>query len=102
MNLEGVVVVYTLRFLSKATHNQVKYEAMLARLKLTKELKVNCLQVFTNSQLIAGQITKEFEARDPIMAKTLIRCELLYQSSSALASFTFQDGRTLKLTHLFN
>ncbi|XP_073101239.1 uncharacterized protein [Elaeis guineensis] len=35
---------------------------------MAKELKINSLKVFTDSQLIVGQVKGEFEARDPIMA----------------------------------
>ncbi|XP_073116127.1 uncharacterized protein [Elaeis guineensis] len=67
-NSEGVVTEYVLRFDFKASNNQAKYEALLAGLKMAKELKIDSLKVFTNSQLIMRQVKGEFEARDPIMA----------------------------------
>lgn len=40
MNSEEIVTEYTLRFLFKVTNNQSKYEVLLAKLRLAKELKV--------------------------------------------------------------
>ena len=70
-NSEGVVTEYVLRFNFKVSNNQAKYEALLADLKIAKELEIYSLKVFTDSQLIAEQVKDEFEARDPIMMKYL-------------------------------
>lgn len=48
INLEEVVTKYALRFSFKATNNQTKYETLLVRLKLAKQLRVGSLWVFTN------------------------------------------------------
>ena len=40
-------------------------------MKITKELDIDNLKVFTDSQLIIGQVKDEFEARDPVMMKYL-------------------------------
>ena len=40
-------------------------------LKIAKELEIYNLKIFTDSQLITGQVKGEFEARDPIMMKYL-------------------------------
>ena len=70
-NSEGVVTEYVLRFDFKASNNQAEYEALLASLKMTKELEIDSLKVFTDSQLIVGQVKSEFEAQDLVMAKYL-------------------------------
>ena len=70
-NFEGVVTEYVLRFNFKASNNKVKYEVLLAGLKIAKEFEIDNLKVFTNSQWIVGQIKGEFEVRDPIMMKYL-------------------------------
>ena len=70
-NFEGVITEYALRFNFKASNNQTEYEALLASLKITKELDINSLKVFTNSQLITEQVKGEFEVRDFIMMKYL-------------------------------
>ncbi|XP_073098830.1 uncharacterized protein [Elaeis guineensis] len=66
-NSEEVVTEYALRFNFKASNNQAKYEALLVGLKIAKELEIYSLKVFTDSQLIVGQIKGEFEICDPIM-----------------------------------
>ncbi|XP_073112259.1 uncharacterized protein [Elaeis guineensis] len=67
-NSEGVVTKYALRFDFKVSNNQAEYETLLVSLKMAKELEIDSLKVFTDSQLIVGQVKGQFEARDPIMA----------------------------------
>ena len=54
-NIDEMVTEYALQFGFKASNNQIKYEALIVRLKITKDLNVKCLKVFINSQLIVGQ-----------------------------------------------
>ena len=70
-NFEGIVIEYGLRFNFKISNNQAEYETLLAGLKIAKELEIYSLKVFTDSQLITGQVKGEFEARDSIMMKYL-------------------------------
>ena len=49
INFEGVITEYALRFNFKALNNQVEYEALLAGLKIIKELDIDSLKIFTNS-----------------------------------------------------
>ena len=59
-NSEGMVTEYALRFDFKASNNQAEYEALLAGLRMAKELGINSLRVFSDSQLIVGQVKGEF------------------------------------------
>ena len=61
INFEGIVTKYAFRFNFKASNNQAEYEALLAGLKIAKELDIDNLKVFTDSQLITGQVKGEFE-----------------------------------------
>ena len=70
-NSEGIVIEYIFWFNFKSSNNQVEYEALLAGLKIAKELDIENLKVFTDSQLITEQVKDEFEARDPVMMKYL-------------------------------
>ena len=65
----GFVFEYALRFSFKATNNQAEYEALITGLKLAARLEVKNLKVFTDSQLVVGQTIREYEARDPTLAK---------------------------------
>ena len=43
---------YTLRFRFKASNNEAEYETLIAGLNLAKEMKVESLEIYTDSQLI--------------------------------------------------
>ena len=58
---------YALRFAFPASNNGAEYEALMIGLKLAKELGVDELKVFNDSQLVVGQVNGEFEARSPSM-----------------------------------
>ena len=61
----------TLRFGFKASNNEVEYEALIAGVKLSKEMKVKSLEVFSDSQLIVCQITNKYQAQEEKMAAYL-------------------------------
>ncbi|GKV50035.1 hypothetical protein SLEP1_g56750 [Rubroshorea leprosula] len=56
---------HALRFKFQTTNNAAEYEALIYGLKLASELKVQNIQVFSNSQLVVGQVKGSFEIRDP-------------------------------------
>ena len=60
-----------LRFGFKASNNEAKYEALIVGLKLAKEMKVESLEIFSDSQLVVCQITDEYQAREEKMAAYL-------------------------------
>jgi len=51
------------------SNNQVNYEALIAKLRLTKELEVKSLKCQSNSQFGTGQVTGEYQAREPLLQK---------------------------------
>ena len=71
VNLEGIIVEYALCFKFSTMNNGAKYEALIAGLRIAKELEVDQLQVYSDSQLVVGQISKKYEAREDSMAKYL-------------------------------
>ena len=68
---EGVMAEYALRFSFKTSNNQAEYEALIAGLRIAKDLKVEKLRAYSDSQLVVEQTKGEFEAKDPVMAKYL-------------------------------
>ena len=56
-----------------ASNNESEYEAILAKLKLAAALSANRLLIQSDSQLVVRQVNKEFESRDPRMAKYVSR-----------------------------
>ena len=49
INLEGYKITCAIKFGFKASNNEAEYKAILADLKLAKELKVGHLQIFSDS-----------------------------------------------------
>ena len=65
------MIKYALQFAFLTLNNEVEYEALIVGLKFAKELDIPKLKVFSDSQLVVGQVNGEFEARSPSMAKYL-------------------------------
>ena len=68
---EGHRMNYALKFGFKASNNEAKYEALIAGLELAKEMKVESLDIFSDSQLVVCQINDEYQAREKKMAAYL-------------------------------
>ena len=60
---EGRSLCYALRLEFPSTNNEAEYEALIAGLKIAKELNIKALQIFSDSQLIVCQVKKEFQAK---------------------------------------
>jgi len=72
--LEGpnvVLIEQSLRFAFKASNNQAEYEALIAGILLAKEMGAKVLMAKSDSLLVTGQVTGEFQAKDPQMAAYL-------------------------------
>ncbi|XP_074377483.1 uncharacterized protein LOC141719006 [Apium graveolens] len=65
VNPEGHKLQSSIHFGFKATNNDAEYEALIAGLKLALEMKVENLNVFSDSMLVAGHIKGGFQARGP-------------------------------------
>lgn len=46
---------YTMKFLFAVSNNKVKYESLLAGLRMPPNLKVSCLHVRSDSQVVMGK-----------------------------------------------
>lgn len=64
---------YALQFNFPIIDNEVEYEALLARLKSVKKLRVGYLTIYSNSQLVVGQVKDEYEAREENMKRYLAK-----------------------------
>ncbi|XP_052199594.1 uncharacterized protein LOC127806386 [Diospyros lotus] len=69
--LDGQAWPYALHFEFNASNNEAEYEALIARLRLVKQMGVRDLEVYSDSNLIVQQVTGEFEAREDAMAQYL-------------------------------
>jgi len=80
---DGVLIEQALRFAFKASNNQAEYEALIAGMLLAKEMGAQNLLVKSDSQLVTGQVSGEFQAKDPQMAAYLRYVQLLKGAFSA-------------------
>ena len=58
------ILKYGVRLQFPATNNEVEYKAVLASLIVAKALMIKNLKLRTDSKLIVGQITKEYETKE--------------------------------------
>lgn len=59
------------------TNNEAEYEALIAGPDITKELGVQYLKAYSNSQLFISNVKGNFEAREGTMVKYLQKVELI-------------------------
>ena len=70
--LEGpdeLTVEQAIRFGVETSNNQAEYEALIAGLKLARELGVKQLRCQSDSQLVTRQINDEFQTKEPLLQK---------------------------------
>ena len=79
---------YALRFICKASNNEAEYKVLIAGLNLTKEMKVESLEIYTDSQLVVCQVTDEYQVRGKKMAAYLRKAKDLL---STFSSYTIQQ-----------
>ena len=68
---EGETLKYAVKLQFPATNNETKYEALLTGLSLAKALGAKSLFVQADSQLIIGQVKRDYEAKEERMQKYL-------------------------------
>ncbi|KAL1364322.1 hypothetical protein AAHE18_03G209400 [Arachis hypogaea] len=68
---QGTQIELSLKFEFPASNNQAEYEALLAGLKLAKEVRAHKLVIFSDSQVVTSQIAGTYQAKDPAMKKYL-------------------------------
>ena len=59
----------SIRLRFNASNNESEYEAILAGLELATSVSTDRLLIWSDSQLVVGQVNEEFESRDPRMEK---------------------------------
>lgn len=67
----GLRTKYAARLEFKATNNTAEYEGLILGLNKAKALGAKMLLVKTDSQIVAGQVEKEYTAREPELIKYL-------------------------------
>jgi ribonuclease HI len=74
---DGVMIEQSLRFAFRASNNQAEYEALIAGMKLAKEMEVTDLRAKSDSQLVTNQVSGEYQTKDPQLMKYLERVNKL-------------------------
>jgi ribonuclease HI len=77
VSLEGLVLEQTVRLKFLASNNEAEYEALLIGLRTAERLGACHLQVFCDSQLVANQISGEYQVRDERMSAYLASVRFL-------------------------
>ena len=73
----GLLIEQALKFAFKASNNQAEYEALIAGMLLAKEMGARSLLAKSDLQLVMGQVTGEYQAKDPQMAAYLRYVQVL-------------------------
>ncbi|RDX92900.1 rnhA, partial [Mucuna pruriens] len=66
---KGVLIEQSLHFDFRASNNQAEYEALLARMRLARDLEARSLIAKSDSKLVTGQVNNEYQTRDPQLAR---------------------------------
>ncbi|VFQ79948.1 unnamed protein product [Cuscuta campestris] len=69
ITLEGFRIYYAIRFQFRVSNNEAEYEALINGLKILGKLGLSRVQVYSDSRLVVGQISGEFEAKEERMKK---------------------------------
>ena len=80
----GLLIEQALRFAFKASNNQAEYEALIAGMLLAKEMGAKSFLAKSDSLLVTGHVTGEYQAKDPQMAAYLTYVQVL---NGAFAAF---------------
>ncbi|VFQ69607.1 unnamed protein product [Cuscuta campestris] len=67
--IENIRIYYAIRFQFRVSNNEAKYEALINGLRILGKLGVSRVQVYSDSRLVVGQITGEFEAKEERMKR---------------------------------
>ncbi|KAF5199700.1 Rvt_3 domain-containing protein, partial [Thalictrum thalictroides] len=79
-----------------ASNNEAEYEAVLYALKSASNLGAKCIQLFTDSKLIASQFGGTYEARDERMAAYL---ELIHLAARAFDKISISQRPRNDIRH---
>ena len=60
---EGHRIHCAIRFDFTASNNEAEYEALLAGLRMAKDMGIKTLDIYSDSQLVVNQVLGEYQAR---------------------------------------
>ena len=62
--LNETKISYALKFGLSASNNEAEYEALIAGLKLAKDVGAERIEIFSDSMLVVQQLKGEYDAKD--------------------------------------
>lgn len=65
---DGFAIQQAIKFHFNVTNNEAEYEALIAGLQLAQHLEASVVDIFTDSQLVAKQISGEYRVTNERMA----------------------------------
>lgn len=92
-------ICYALKLDFPVTNNETEYEALIAGLKIAKEMGLKTLHNFCSSQLVVCQVRKEFQAKRARLAPYLNRILELSMTSNITRSLIFSKWKTKRPIH---
>ncbi|XP_075659202.1 uncharacterized protein LOC142629099 [Castanea sativa] len=93
---KGLSLEKSLRLGFSATNNEAEYETLLVGMDMVQKMGGKTVQIFSDSQLVVGQVEGTLEARDPRIQEYLIRARYL---QSKFDSFTLLHVSRSMNTH---
>ncbi|KAI5335180.1 hypothetical protein L3X38_025313 [Prunus dulcis] len=95
--LDGTLLEQAITLGFPASNNEAEYEALLIGLCLAKELAINKLAIYSDSQLITNQALGEYMAKHPRMISYLDKVQELLK---AFPTFTIQQVPRAENAHV--
>lgn len=72
MNNTNLLIEVSLSLSFPILNNQVEYEALLAGLRLAGDIGAEEIEIFTDSQLVASQVSGKYQVKNDNLAEYLI------------------------------
>ncbi|KAL6185727.1 hypothetical protein ACLB2K_041854 [Fragaria x ananassa] len=86
---DGFKHEYALEFQFKTSNNAAEYEAFIGGLQLARDIGVESVEVYNDSQLVVNQVNGSFDAKEPHLS-----------SYQALSKAFMQRFKSASLTHI--
>ena len=72
-----IMIEMSIKFDFPVFNNQAEYEALIAKLQLTSDVRVTRFTICNDSQIITSQVSGSYQAKDPLLQKYLARVKEL-------------------------
>ncbi|GKD48489.1 reverse transcriptase domain-containing protein [Tanacetum coccineum] len=92
-NPEGMEFTYALRFRFNAVNNEVEHEALIAGLRIAKQMGVKNLQANVDSRLVVNQVNGTYVAKEADMIRYLEKVKAL---TGGFKAFTIKQIPRIK------